>query len=82
LNKLNEEMTMSNTDAKAALAANEAKKKELEAALKAIEQERLELLVKTKEQDLETVRNLCKDDGFTATDLKGYLKRASNKPAS
>ena len=30
---------MSNTDAKAALAANEAKKKELEAALKAIEQE-------------------------------------------
>jgi hypothetical protein len=73
---------MSNTDAKAALAANEAKKKELEAALKAIEQERVELLVKTKEQDLETVRNLCKDHGFTATDLKGYLKRASNKPAS
>lgn len=73
---------MTNTDAKAALVANEAKKKELEAALKAIEQERLELLVKTKEQDLETVRNLCKDHGFTATDLKGYLKRASNKPAS
>lgn len=73
---------MTNTDAKAALAANEAKKKELEAALKAIEQERLDLLVKTKEQDLETVRNLCKDHGFTATDLKGYLKRASNKPAS
>lgn len=73
---------MSNMDAKAALAANEAKKKELEAALKAIEQERVELLVKTKEQDLETVRNLCKDHGFTATDLKGYLKRASNKPAS
>ena len=74
---------MSNpTDPKEALAANEAKKKELEAALKAIEQERVELLVKTKEQDLETVRNLCKDHGFTATDLKGYLKRASNKPAS
>ena len=73
---------MTNTDAKTALAANEAKKKELEAALKAIEQERLELLVKTKEQDLETVRNLCKDHGFTASDLKGYLKRASNKPAS
>ncbi|NBR25938.1 MAG: hypothetical protein EBU08_19580 [Micrococcales bacterium] len=73
---------MTNTEAKSALAANEAKKKELEAALKANEEERVELLIKTKEQDLETVRNLCKDHGFTASDLKGFLKRASTKPAS
>ena len=53
---------------------------ELDAAIKALLAEREAALVASKEADLETVKRLCRQHGFTATQLRGVLKtRARNK---
>lgn len=38
------------------------------------EAKRKEILSKLRKEDLEDVRNKCKMHGFTATELRGYLK--------
>jgi hypothetical protein len=53
---------------------------ELDAAIKELQTQREAALVASKEADLETVKRLCKQHGFTATQLRGVLKtRAKNK---
>ena len=53
---------------------------ELDAEIKALQVQREAALVASKEADLETVKRLCKQHGFTATQLRGVLKtRAKNK---
>ena len=53
---------------------------QLDAEIKALLAEREAALVASKEADLETVKRLCKQHGFTATQLRGVLKtRAKNK---
>ena len=53
---------------------------ELDAEIKALLAQREAALVASKEADLETVKRLCKQHGFTATQLRGCLKtRAKNK---
>ena len=53
---------------------------ELDAEIKALLAQREAALVASKEADLETVKRLCKQHGFTATQLRGVLKtRAKNK---
>ena len=53
---------------------------ELDAAIKALQEQREAALKASKESDLETVKRLCKQHGFTATQLRGCLKtRAKNK---
>ena len=53
---------------------------ELDAEIKALLAQREAALVASKEADLETVKRLCKQHGFTATQLRGFLKtRAKNK---
>lgn len=50
---------------------------ELEKALKAQEDANKhveEVKKKTRDADLETVKKLCKTHGFTATQLRGFLK--------
>ena len=50
---------------------------ELQKALaeqKALDEKIKELKSKSKEEDLETVKSLCKLHGFTATNLRGCLK--------
>ena len=47
---------------------------EIEAQAKALEEEKKKLLEASKVADLEMVRKLCKDHGFTATQLRGCLK--------
>lgn len=62
---------------------NEAQKRlrEIENLKKALAEEEIKLLSECKESDLELVRKLCEQHGFTATDLKGYIKvRAGRKP--
>ena len=55
---------------------------ELDAAIKELQTQREAALVASKEADLETVKRLCKQHGFTATQLRGVLKtRAKNKKA-
>lgn len=46
---------------------------EIEAQEKALADEKKKLLAETKKDDLETVKKLCKQHGFTATQLRGYL---------
>ncbi len=54
---------------------------EIEAQEKALAEEKVKLLAESKQSDLELVRKLCQQHGFTATDLKGFLKmRAGRKP--
>jgi len=53
---------------------------QLDAEIKALLAQREAALVSSKEADLETVKRLCKQHGFTATQLRGCLKtRAKNK---
>ena len=53
---------------------------ELDAAIKELQTQREAALAASKNTDLETVRHLCKQHGFTATQLRGVLKtRAKNK---
>ena len=53
---------------------------ELDAEIKALQVQRDEALKASKDADLETVKRLCKQHGFTATQLRGCLKtRAKNK---
>jgi hypothetical protein len=54
---------------------------------KALVDEEAQLLAASKDADLETVKKLCKQHGFTATQLRGCLatkgkkKPAAKKPA-
>jgi transposase-like protein len=53
---------------------------ELDADIKALLAQRDEALKASKDADLETVKRLCKQHGFTATQLRSSLKtRAKNK---
>ena len=53
---------------------------ELDAAIKALQEQRDAALRASKEADLETVKRLCRQHGFTATQLRGCLKtRAKGK---
>jgi transposase-like protein len=53
---------------------------DLDAEIKALLAQRDEALKASKDADLETVKRLCKQHGFTATQLRGCLKtRAKNK---
>jgi len=55
---------------------------ELDAAIKELQTQREAALAASKEADLETVKRLCKQHGFTATQLRSSLKtRARNKKA-
>lgn len=46
---------------------------EIEAQEKALADEKAKLLAASKDADLETVKKLCKQHGFTATNLRGSL---------
>lgn len=46
---------------------------EIEAQEKALADEKAKLLKASKKTDLELVRKLCKQHGFTATNLRGCL---------
>ena len=53
---------------------------ELDAAIKELQTQREAALKASKDADLETVKRLCKQHGFTATQLRGCLKtRAKTK---
>ena len=53
---------------------------ELDAEIKALLAQREAALAASKEADLETVKRLCKQHGFTATQLRSSLKtRAKTK---
>jgi hypothetical protein len=47
---------------------------EIEAQEKALADEKAKLLAESKDADLELVKKLCKQHGFTATQLRGCLK--------
>ena len=50
---------------------------------KALADEEAKLLEASKDADLETVKKLCKQHGFTATQLRGSLKaKGKKKPAA
>lgn len=56
---------------------------ELDAAIKELQTAREEALKVSRETDLETVKRLCKQHAFTATQLRGYLRaRAKNKKSA
>ena len=56
---------------------------EIAAQEKKLADEKAKLLAESKDADLETVKKLCKQHGFTATQLRGSLKaKGSKKPAS
>ena len=49
----------------------------------ALAAEKAKLLEASKDTDLETVKKLCKQHGFTATPLRGSLKaKGKKKPAA
>jgi len=52
---------------------------EIEAQEKSLAEEKAKLLAESKDADLETVKKLCKQHGFTATQLRGSLK-SKGKP--
>ena len=53
---------------------------ELDAEIRALQAQREAALVASKEADLETVKRLCRQHGFTATQLRSSLKtRAKTK---
>lgn len=56
------------------LAEEEAARKKAEEIKTANEAKRKELLAQVREADLKTVREMCQLHGFTATDLRGFLK--------
>ena len=47
---------------------------EIAAQEKALADEKAKLLAASKDADLETVKRLCKQHGFTATQLRGSLR--------
>ena len=47
--------------------------KEIAAQEQALAEEKAKLLAESKDADLKTVRDLCKQHGFTATQLRGCL---------
>lgn len=54
---------------------------EIEAEEKRLAQEKKKLLEESKEADLELVKKLCKQHGFTASKLRGYLAtKGTRKP--
>ena len=54
--------------------------REIEAQEKILADEKAKLLAESKDADLETVKKLCKQHGFTATQLRGFLKvKGKNK---
>jgi len=56
---------------------------EITAQEAALAEEKKKLLEASKDADLETVKKLCKQHGFTATQLRGSLKaKGSKKPAA
>ena len=56
---------------------------EISAQEKQLADEKAKLLAESKDADLETVKKLCKQHGFTATQLRGSLKaKGSKKPAA
>ena len=64
---------------------NDAQKRlnEIEAQEKQLAEEKAKLLAASKDADLETVKKLCKQHGFTATQLRGCLAtKGKKKPAA
>jgi len=56
---------------------------EIAAQEKALAEEKAKLLAASKDADLETVKRLCKQHGFTATQLRSSLKtKGKKKPAA
>lgn len=56
---------------------------EIEAQEKALADEKAKLLAASKDADLELVKKLCKQHGFTATQLRGSLRsKGKAKPAA
>lgn len=57
---------------------------QIDAEMKALADERKALLEEKKDSDLELVKKLCKQHGFTATQLRSALKSKSKttKPAA
>jgi hypothetical protein len=54
---------------------------EIAAQEKALADEKAKLLAASKDADLETVKKLCKQHGFTASKLRGYLAtKGTRKP--
>jgi len=49
---------------------------------KALADEEAQLLAASKDADLETVKKLCKQHGFTATQLRGCLKAKGSKKSA
>jgi hypothetical protein len=47
---------------------------QIDAEIKELQAQRDEALKASKDADLETVKRLCKQHGFTATMLRGHLK--------
>jgi len=52
---------------------------EIDAAIEALNSERKNMLEAKKDSDLELVKKLCKQHGFTATNLRGALKDKAKK---
>ncbi len=52
---------------------------EIAAQEKQLAEEKTKLLAASKDADLETVKKLCKQHGFTATQLRGCLKAKGSK---
>ena len=55
---------------------------EIEAQEKALADEKKKLLEASKDADLEMVKKLCKQHGFTATQLRGSLKSKGKSKAT
>jgi DNA-binding protein H-NS len=56
---------------------------EIAAQEKQLAEEKAKLLAASKDADLETVKRLCKQHGFTATQLRSSLKtKGKRKPAA
>jgi hypothetical protein len=56
---------------------------EIEAQEKQLADEKAKLLAASKDADLDTVKKLCKQHGFTATQLRGCLAtKGKKKPAA
>jgi len=56
---------------------------EIEAQERKLAEEKAKLLSESKDADLELVRKLCKQHGFTATQLRGCLAgKGKRKPAA
>lgn len=55
---------------------------EIEAQEKALAEEKKKLLEASKDADLEMVKKLCKQHGFTATQLRSSLKKKGKSRAT